>query len=496
MTARSAQTQRAGRRAARGSGAAGNQAAIPRSAMLRAAGLVLAVALCGAQPMVLPIALNMAAAQASTAQADYPTAADALFENASRLPYSGYAQNRAGLASISAQRWDDAIKYLNAAARLDGWTPQRRIALGDAFYGKGDLPAALEQWEAAWVDLPEDDGLLVRLARNYEAVGRYPEAVTALNALARLRGDDATVYYRLAVLTAATVPAEAPGRLAVVAELSPELAPLTQLLINAIQEGQATGSEAVTYAKVGFAFETLGEWRLAEEALTRAVTLDPTYGEAYAYLGLALDQQGKDGLESYEQALALEPASMIANFYVGLYWRRFGDSEQALTYLNAAFATDPTNPAIAAEMGAAYGALGDLINAEKWLSAAVTLDESDARWWLLLARFCVDNDYHVAELGLPAARQAATMAPDDPGAADTLGFALVLTGDLVNAQKVLERALALDPQSPSIYYHLGEMYARQGDTAQAEAALNHALALDPDGFYGGLALQALARLGQ
>ncbi len=464
--------------------------------LLRAAVLVLAVALCGFQPIVLPIAINLVNGQAATAEEDYQAAADAFAQNAARLPYSGYAQNRAGLAAISAGRWEEAIKFLHAAALLDGWTAARRIALGDAYLGQGDVGAALQQWETALADLPDDDALLVRLARNYEAAGRYPEAVGALNALARLRGSDATVYYRLAVLTAATSPADAPARLAIVAELSPELAPLTQLLINAIRDGQATGDDAVTFAKVGYAFETLGEWRLAEEALTRAVTLDPTYGEAWAYLGLALDQQGKDGLSAYEEALALSPDSMVAQFFTGLYWRRLGDSATALTYLKAAFALDPTNPAIAAEIGAAYGAVGDLLSAEEWLTDAVNLDETDGRWWLLLARFCLDNDYHVAELGLPAARQAASMLPDDASAADALGFALVLTGDLVNGQKMLEKALALDGQSASIYFHLGELYARQGNTAQAEAALNHALALDPDGFYGGLALQALARLGQ
>ena len=465
-------------------------------ALLRVAALVLAIALCGAQPVVLPIAINLANGQAATAEGDYQTAADALAENASRLPYSGYAQNRAGLAAISAGRWEDAIRFLHAAATLDGWSAARRTALGDAYLGRGDVGAALQEWEAALVAQPDDDALLVRLARNYEAAGRYPEAVGALNALARLRGSDASVYYRLAVLTAATSPVDAPARLAIVAELSPEMAPLTQLLINAIRDGQATDDDAVTFAKVGYAFETLGEWRLAEEALTRAVTLDPTYGEAWAYLGLALDQQGKDGLSAYEEALALAPDSLVAQFFTGLYWRRLGDSETALTYLNAAFALDPTNPAIAAEIGAAYGAVGDLLSAEKWLTDAVNLDETDGRWWLLLARFCLDNDYHVAELGLPAARQAATMLPEDASAADALGFALVLTGDLINAQKMLERALTLDEQSASIYYHLGELYARQGKAAQAEAALNHALALDPDGFYGGLALQALARLGQ
>jgi tetratricopeptide (TPR) repeat protein len=164
--------------------------------------------------------------------------------------------------------------------------------------------------------------------------------------------------------------------------------------------------------------------------------------------------------------------------------------------LQAAQQLDPENPAIAAEIGGAYGSLGDLASAEHWLTQAVTLDEHQARWWRLLARFSVDNEYHVAELGLPAARQAVGLEPESGDGADVLGYALLLTGDLTNAQKMLERALALNPESASVYFHLGVLYSRKGQTAEAEAMLNHALALDPQGFYGGLALQALARLGQ
>jgi len=466
------------------------------AAWLRAALLLAAVALLGAQPVVLPIAQDWLAAQTATAAQDYLTAADALADVAARLPNYGYAQHRAGLAAISAERFEDATRFLKAAAALDGWTATRHTALGDAYFGQGNTEAALAEWELALAETPEDDALLVRLANNYEAAGRYPEAVAVLNTLTRVRPDDPTVFYRLAVLSAATSPTDAPARLLVVAELAPDLAASVQVLLDAIAAGQATGDPAVTFAKVGYAFEQLGEWRLAEEALARAVNLSPAYADAYVYLGLAQDMQGKDGQPAYQQAVTLAPDSPVAQFFFGLHYRRTGDSQTALTYLLAAQQLDQANPAIAAEIGGAYASLGDLALAETWMSQAVTLDEHDVRWWLLLARFYVDNEYRVADLGLPAARQAVALAPNNAQAVDTLGFALVLTDDFSNGQKLLEQALALDAQAASVYYHLGVFHSRQGNTADAELMLNHALALDPDGYYGGRALQALARLGQ
>jgi tetratricopeptide (TPR) repeat protein len=336
--------------------------------------------------------------------------------------------------------------------------------------------------------------LLARLANAYEAAGRYANAIDILIILARVRANDAAVFYRLALLTAATVPAQAPARLAIVTEIAPQFAPQARSLIDAIQTGEASGSPAYTFGLVGFALIQLSEWRLAEEALTHAVGADPEYADAHAYLGLALDRQDKDGLEAYETAVRLAPESPLAQFLLGLHFRRTGDSGAALPYLQAAQALDPQNPAIAAEIGGAYASLGDLANAEIWMTEAVRKDERSPQFWLLLARFYIDHEYHVPELGLPAARMAVNLAPDSASALDALGYALLLTGDLDNAGKLLDQALAADPQSASIFYHLGILYVRTNRPAEAEAALNQCLVLDPDGFYGGLALQALARL--
>ena len=40
------------------------------------------------------------------------------------------------------------------------------------------------------------------------------------------------------------------------------------------------------------------------------------------------------------------------------------------------------------------------------VSQAVKADDQNPQWWLLLAKFYVDNNYHMSELGLPAARRA------------------------------------------------------------------------------------------
>jgi tetratricopeptide (TPR) repeat protein len=466
----------------------------PRRAALARAALIALIFLFRPLPFPSAIPLAFRTAQEKSAQKDYAAAASALEDAAQRLPYDGYTLYRAGIAHISAQNFDLAARHLLVSAALDGWTPTKRTALGDAYLGLGQREVALAQWELALEDAPEDDGLLVRLANNYEALGRYPDAIAALTRLAALRPSDPLVHYRLALLTAAAAPADALARLALVAELAPDLAPNVEALTQAVEAGRASGDEAYTFGRVGFAFIQLKEWALAELALTRAISLNPEFADAYGYLGLAQDSQGRDGLAAHEQAIALAPESPLAQYLIGLHWRRAGDSQKALPYLERAQELDPQNPAVAAELGGAYASQQDLQQAEVWFTEAVRLAPQSAEFWLLLARFYTDYEYHVAELGLPAARMAAGLDPSSALAADALGYALFLTGDIANAEKTLDRALSLDPSLASVYYHFGLLYASQGKNTEAEAFLNHALSLDPQGPYGNLALRALSQI--
>jgi superkiller protein 3 len=385
--------------------------------------------------------------------------------------------------------------HLIQAAAIAGWNPARRVALGDAYLGAGDRAAALAQWEAARPALPQDDSLLARLAQAYEQAGRYAEAAEALDALAQLRQTDGAAYYRLGLVAAVTDPARAVARLQIAASLSPDLAGNVQLLSDAIAAGEASGDAAYTFGRVGFALIQLKEWTLAQAALASAVQVNPQYAEAYAYLGLAQDMQGLDGQGSAETAVKLAPQSALAQFFLGLHWRRRGQSLTALPYLQAAQKLDPRNPAIAAEMGGAYASTGSLAEAEVAFTQAVALAPANAGFWLLLARFYTDYDFHIAENGLAAARTALDLNPDSALAADAYGWALALSGATAAGQAQVTRALELDPALAAAHYHLGALLRQQGLVEAAKAAFQRALALNPDGGYGALALRALAQLG-
>jgi protein O-GlcNAc transferase len=456
--------------------------------------IVLGLLLMAPAPWPNALWADFRTAQAAEARKDYAAASDALADAAARLPYVGPVAYQAGLAELAAGRYSLAAGHLQASAAIDGWTPDKHTALGDAYAGAGDTASAAGQWSQALKDRPTDAALLQRLAGTYETTGRYTDTVATLTSLVALGKATPDMLYRLALLTAAASPADALPRLADAIKAAPSHAADARALQQAIETGLKANDQAYTFGLTGFTFIQLQEWALAEMALRHAVALNPGYSRAYAYLGMALDRQQRDGRSEYETALKLEPNSPWINYMLGLHWRGLGQTDTAVNYFQRALALDPQNAAFAAELANTYAAAGSLPDAEHWFREAARLAPQDPHFWLLLARFYCDQNYHVADEGLPAARQAAGMAPNDAAAVDVLGCALLLTDDLVNAEKNIQRALSLDPNLPSTYYHLGQLYLKQNQPAQAEATFQHALALDPNGAYGQLAFQALAAM--
>jgi len=90
--------------------------------------------------------------------------------------------------------------------------------------------------------------------------------------------------------------------------------------------------------------------------------------------------------------------------------------------------------------------------------------------------------YSLAESGGPALveaerllRRAVALRPDDGAVADSLGFCLLKQGKAEEALRELQRADRLSPGDPVILGHLGDAYLAAGKRGDAEAAFRRAL---------------------
>lgn len=292
-------------------------------------------------------------------------------------------------------------------------------------------------------------------------------------------------YFQLGLIYSALEPDLALAYLQQAAAFAPEAAATSRRMQEVIMTARLRDEPAYTFLETGRALASLGEWPLAYEAFRQAALARPDYAEAWAFLGEAHqqlvlenslpDQPGR-ALELLQKALQLDPRSVSANTLTGLYWKRQKRLDAAATYLTIAAEIDPRNPALQTELGSCMAEMGDIPGAQAFYVRAIELAPKDPTYWRILAEFTLVYG-QVREVGLPAARQAVILAPEDPRALLALGSIYYALEDLASAEKFLIRALAQDGNFAPAHLKLAMTYLHQGKSIPARQHLDQVIQL-------------------
>jgi tetratricopeptide (TPR) repeat protein len=373
-----------------------------------------------------------------------------------------------------------ALRHLDVADLLLPSDPERACLRATALLDSGDSLAAIRVLEATPAPCLEQPQLLRRLIQAYLDLGEREHLLDSLGRLTDLAPEEPDAWLFLGLVMATTDPQAGLPALRRARSLSegPDL--LADQMVGAILDASDAGQPAFALAQVGQTLARNGAWRLAGWAFEEALSIEPGYVEAQAYLGLALDRSGGNGLSNLEAAARAAPQAAIPQTFLGYHWQARNRSE---------------NPAIAAEIGSLYEAMGDIATAEVSFRAATELAPRDPRFWGMLADFCLRNEIEISTLGLPAARNALALAPEDPAAMDALAYAHHLLGEARLAERLIRGALALDPLRPATQLHFGLIRQAQGDRDAALAAWELTVRLDPLGPTGELAARMARSLG-
>lgn len=252
-----------------------------------------------------------------------------------------------------------------------------------------------------------------------------------------------------------------------------------RVLAQGISAGRVVDDEAYLFTATGQALGAIGEWALARDALLLAVQLDPEYAEAWAYLGEAQFQNGQDSFEALQHALELNPNSLAVQLFNALYWQRQEDFEQASLHFYVAAQLAPEDPSIQIQWGQNSILSGDPVGASEHFEAAAALTPEDPAVWKAMARYSIDTEVLVAELGFPAALQLVGENPADKEALVLLGRAHLLMGNDHSGVGFLERALELDAEYAPAHLHLGIYLIDQQRKEEALSHLNAVIAFAP-----------------
>lgn len=425
------------------------------------------------------------------------TAAVDAYEEAARLrPDDSEPYPRLAQLYLDWGRTDAALAALAEAERL-GVGPGDRVRLARlwtaVYVARADWPAAVARAQQL-IALTFDDASAAAdarhtLARAYAELRQWDGARAEYEALLQSDPSDALAHERLGALLIGDDPAA-------IQHLFAARTDLAGRLLDVLDEPGAADSPAYTRALLGYVLFEAEEWALASYHFEQALYLEPSYPDAHAYLGCALDQMGhaREAWPHLLMAVSWAPDSVVAHTFLGMHYGSQGDHAAARAEYEAAYDLDPANPATCVAIGQTWAAERRYVVAEVWFSEAVALRPDDPALWKVLARFYLDRHITFEGQAVAVTAKLLELAPDDAQAHDLRGWAAFQVGDYAAARDYLQRAIDIDPALAAAHYHLGLLLDAQGDSQAAREAFVRAVDRDTTGALVPLVERAMGEL--
>ena len=239
--------------------------------------------------------------------------------------------------------------------------------------------------------------------------------------------------------------------------------------------------------KLALAYVRHGREKEAIEPLRRTIDLDNRVAEAHHLLGLALRATGNgdEALRELVRAVTLNRALVPAREELADLHLARGRTRDAIDQLEAIAALEPQAPGRIVDVALALVRSGQREAAIVTLSRAADRHPGSLEVFAALGRVWLDialaEDDPVALRKAIAALQPLARRPDATSEVLAhLGEAMLMAGNVADAERTLQQAVTRQPVAPSAYRQLARAARRRGHTAAAqEAEARYALLLGP-----------------
>jgi tetratricopeptide (TPR) repeat protein len=356
---------------------------------------------------------------------------------------------------------DAAESYLNAAIKLDPKLDQATLLLAEIKLNNRNPAAAVDLLLPLIKGRPQIAQAHYLLATGYLGQQQPDQALAVFRRMTDLFPKDAQPPFLIGrILTARKQLAEARQEFEKSHEISPEYLPPIEALIEldiadkqyaaALDRAQKLidkdPKQAQFWTIRGQIYLAQGDFAHAEPDLLKAITLDPQLEPAYISLA-----------RLYVASNRQEQAIERLNAFISQSKDEVNKSVPALLQLAAIQES-------AKRFDAARDAYEKVLDVDPNLVPALNN----------LAVLYADNLGQV-DKGYELAKKARENAPNDPHAADTLGWILYQKGDYGSALPLLQESVGRLPGSPAIEFHLGMTQYMLGADEPARAALQQAV---------------------
>jgi TolB-like protein/Tfp pilus assembly protein PilF len=217
-------------------------------------------------------------------------------------------------------------------------------------------------------------------------------------------------------------------------------------------------------------------FRLARQAATRSIELDPGLASGHSVLGF-VELWGERDLSAsakhMERALALDPANIQVLNGAAQFLASTGRLPEALLLYESMVARDPVNPAVLTNLATLQRDAGNYEDAIATFRIALNLyPERVGVHYVLMVAFLLKGD-------LPAAQAELQQEPDEMWR--RIGFAMVgyAQGRTADAHASLAHVIKEDPKT--FAFNIAEVFAYRGENDRAFEWLERAVEYDDAG---------------
>ncbi|MCI0493759.1 protein kinase [candidate division KSB1 bacterium] len=224
---------------------------------------------------------------------------------------------------------------------------------------------------------------------------------------------------------------------------------------------------ALAYAGMA---DACAQTELLDSAITlsrRAISIDSSLPEAYKALGLAYFNKGWLRKSLAANLHALELNSNHSSAMVNVGWAHLETNPvEALPWLKKAFTVDPTSGSIVSAIGAAYMALVDDANAERWFKKSIEIVPDYMRNYLRLWQLYSRGGRYDA-----AKEIEQKLLVNAPNYLQVTGLSYLMDHNYGQAKEYYEKTVSIDPKFRSL--ELALFYKKTGKESEAQKIFDY-----------------------
>ena len=411
----------------------------------------------------------------------------------------------------------EALKEFERAIDFLKSRPNNSSLISFAYFGKGlalnnsfETKAALEAFEQAVELNPEFASSWQQLSESYQSLGRYQEALNAIEKAIILQDNNpnyhsskAFILHDLKRISEAEVAMKRATELSHLEKFRYYLGGIYGMqkkwddaLIQFTEVIRINPQKMDAHKFRGLVYKNKGEWQLALEDYNTVVKNKPEDVDVYIYLGDWYSDSKNKGknpdfaLENYNKAIELEPNNAYGyinrgNIYANRKYKLKND-DLALENYNQAIKIEENNASAYINRGILYENRGNFDLALKDYNRAIEVEPNNVYGYINRGHIYANRKYKLKndDLALENYNQALELEENNVNAYINRGIFYENKGDFASALKDYNRAIELEANNAYSYINRGNIYAnRKYKLKNDDLALENykkAIEIEPD----------------